>query len=476
MNFFTYMRRMPINQKMTFAILFTAVFALIVSGIAIVTYELSNARRAALNDLSSLAKIVGASSTGALAFQDNQAADRILSELKDQKPIIAARIYTKEGLPFSTYVKTGLNAIIPNQPKADGRETSFHRVRIFHQIQFKGDRIGTIYLESGLDRVYQRIRRYALIKALVILFIIPIVLAISKIFQTVITTPIKELANVAKDVAERKDYSMRVASVADQVGQDEIGLLRATFNHMLETIESRDENLVRQAEELGRSNQDLEQFAYISSHDLQEPLRKVSTYAQMLKEQYKDTKDPNTSKYVANITGSAARMRTLIQDVLAYSQLNKPDPAMEQMDLTDTLKQVLNEMDDFLKEKKATVEFDSLPTIRANPSQMYQLFQNLITNAVKFHRPGARPAVQISSKKTGDGWIISVQDNGIGISEKYHNVIFKVFQRLNRREEFSGTGIGLAICKKIVERLGGRIWVESQPDKGSTFFFSVPGM
>jgi PAS domain S-box-containing protein len=226
-------------------------------------------------------------------------------------------------------------------------------------------------------------------------------------------------------------------------------------------------------DDLVRSNAELEQFAYVASHDLQEPLRAVASYTQLLDRRYKGRLDEEADKFIDRITGAVARMQRLIQDLFAYSRVGRPDDTRSVVDCNVLVQQVVEDLNAAISESGAEVSWDELPTVRVEALQMRQLFQNLVGNALKF-RGGAAPRIHISAKRNGDGWLYSVRDNGIGIEPQYFDRIFVIFQRLHSRRAYAGTGLGLALCKKIVERHGGRIWVESEIGKGSAFFFSLP--
>lgn len=229
--------------------------------------------------------------------------------------------------------------------------------------------------------------------------------------------------------------------------------------------------LKQKSMELLRSNEELEQFAYVASHDLQEPLRMVNSYVQLLSDRYKDKLDKDANDFIAFAIDGSNRMRNLIQSLLEYSRVNR-DITFEQIDLNKLMETVLHDLQDSINENNAVIKIDKLPTVVGDNILLGQLFQNLISNAIKF-RSKENPEIIISGKKVKNEYHFFVKDNGIGISKEYLDKIFVIFKRLNSKEKYPGTGIGLAICKKIVERFGGRIWVESEAGKGSTFFFTL---
>ena len=261
-------------------------------------------------------------------------------------------------------------------------------------------------------------------------------------------------------------YSNGVLDLVERVGTQISG---AIANSQLYA------QIKRTEEELKRSNSELEQFAYVASHDLQEPLRMVTSYVQILSEDYKGKLSDDADRFIGYIVGGATRMRTLIDALLTLSRIGNQGRAFEPTDCNDVLQRVIANLEATIDNSGAVVTQDVLPIVNGDAVQLTQLFQNLVSNGIKFRSTEA-PYVHVSAEKTNHEWVFSVRDNGIGIAPRHHQRIFLMFQRLHSRSEYSGTGIGLALCQKIVQRHGGRIWLDSGEDKGSTFYFTVPGV
>jgi PAS domain S-box-containing protein len=274
----------------------------------------------------------------------------------------------------------------------------------------------------------------------------------------------------------RKDGSLYFADVVITALRDPTGQLRG-FGKIIRDITERkkaEAQLVKMVEELKRSNNELQQFAYVASHDLQEPLRMVASFTQLLASRYKGQLDSEADEFIAFAVDGCNRMQRLIQDLLAYSRAGTGEKKLRQTSVEDALQAALANLREIIAESAAVVTNDPLPTITADGTQLTQVFQNLVGNAIKYRREKV-PRVHVSAAKNErQEWIFSVRDNGLGIEAQYFEKIFILFQRLHPQNEFEGTGIGLAVSKKVVERMGGTIWVESERGKGSTFFFSLP--
>jgi light-regulated signal transduction histidine kinase (bacteriophytochrome) len=234
-----------------------------------------------------------------------------------------------------------------------------------------------------------------------------------------------------------------------------------------------EEALEEKAQDLARSNADLEQFAYVASHDLQEPLRMVANFTQLLADRYRDKVGEEGAEFIAYAVDGAKRMQRLIQDLLTYSRVGTRGKSFELADCNELLGEAVANLQIAIQESGAVITHEELPAVMGDPSQLTQVFQNLLGNALKF-RGENPPRIHVSAKRQGTRWVFVVRDNGIGIAPEFAERIFVIFQRLHSRGEYPGTGIGLAVCKKIVERHGGKIWLESEPGKGATFHFTIP--
>jgi PAS domain S-box-containing protein len=284
---------------------------------------------------------------------------------------------------------------------------------------------------------------------------------------------------IVRDITARKQAEDKIKQFNESLERqvrERTAQLEASNAQLLSEVVERKEaerQLQELTENLKRSNQELEQFAYVASHDLQEPLRAVTSYTQLLSQRYQGNLDAKADKWVAYIVDGATRMQQLINDLLAYSRVGTKGKEFQLTDCNAVVRQTLANLQVAIAEKNAAVTHDPLPAIMADAGQLVQLLQNLVGNAIKFCGSDV-PQVHISAVQKDAEWVFAVRDNGIGIAPEYAERIFLIFQRLHSRREYAGTGIGLAICKRIVERHGGRIWVESQMGEGATFYFTIP--
>jgi len=235
-----------------------------------------------------------------------------------------------------------------------------------------------------------------------------------------------------------------------------------------------EQNLLAKSEQLEKSNQELEQFTYATSHDLQEPLRMVNSYLQLINKRYGDSLDEDATTFLGFATEGAERMQDLINDLLILSRVSNDQSRFHEVNMASIVERAISNLKMSIYESHAKIDIGKLPNMRVDPIQITQLFQNLIGNGIKYCQKGTSSHIKITAEKLSNEYVFSVSDNGIGIAENHFNRIFTIFQRLHTRSEYPGTGVGLSICSKIVNRHGGKIWVESELGKGSTFLFSIP--
>ncbi|HTA14698.1 MAG TPA: ATP-binding protein, partial [Solirubrobacteraceae bacterium] len=304
------------------------------------------------------------------------------------------------------------------------------------------------------------------------------VLGAGFVLRWAITRPLALLGAEARRVAGGEfDKPLAVATGPREIYEvsAEIDTMRERIVEELAAVEAARARLEEQAIELRRSNAELEQFAYVASHDLQEPLRKIASFCQALQTRYHGQLDERADQYIDFAVDGAKRMQVLINDLLAFSRAGRSGREHEPVDLGGVLSAVRSALADTLESAGAVLEADGLPTIRGDRSQLTSLFQNLVSNSVKF-RGEEQPVVRIAAVRDGEQWQLSVSDNGIGIDPEYAERIFLIFQRLHSRETYDGSGIGLALCRKIVEYHGGRIWLDTDYSGGTRFRFTLPAI
>lgn len=489
-----------IRSKLLILIFFCCSTVLLLALIAFALNDISLFRREEAHKNEILAKVIGQNSKAALVFSDPKAARENLNSLLVEPQVSAACIYDKDGRIFATFQRDPSSKGEFPAVAQDSHYFKNKDLHIFKEIYLDQSRVGTIYIRTTMDRLQGMMISRIQMGFFILLFAIALAFLMSIALGRFISAPVLALTDVMKNVSTEKNFSLR----AKKVGSDEVGILVDGFNEMLKEIQSRDdalkvsrldlENRVKErtreltaeiaerklveqelrdkARELSRSNADLKQFAYVASHDLQEPLRMVSSYTSLLSKNYKGKLSNEADEFIHFAIKGVTHMHQLINDLLSYSQIGSKPKACE-VNCNEVMERVLTHFEHSLAETQAKITYDTLPIIRGDPTQIFQLFQNLLSNALKF-RGEAKPHIHVSGKLEQGEYVFSFKDNGIGIEPQYFERIFVIFQRLHSLADIPGTGIGLAICKKIIEHHGGRIWVESEVGSGSTFYFTIP--
>lgn len=465
---------LSIRKKLTLIILGICVSTLLSTSAIQLVFSFYNERALLADRLAVTAGVIAVQSTAALVFFDQVAARENLASLRIQPSIHRACIYNEVGTVFASYTTPDIAS--PNEsdahcPVFNSVQTSFtwRSLNLSWNVTSENTKIGILYLEYDLSSMYQNMANVWLFNLMIIMIAIIVAYIVSLSLQRLISRPILQLIETTRQFAVNHDYSIRAVKYSN----DELGILTDDFNTMMEELKQHETELEKAIKELTQSNLDLERFAYICSHDLQEPLRMVSNYTQLLSSRYAEKLDNESAEYMEFITDGVARMRELINDILTYSRVSHNIEPPTAVNLEEVVSHVLDNLVLTIKERGANIAVDPLPTVLGHKSLLLQLFQNLISNAIKFCKDKP-PIITIRTKLKGKFWEFAIQDNGIGIDPRYHNQVFEIFKRLNRREEYKGTGIGLAICKKVVETHGGRIWIKSNLGEGATFYFTLP--
>ena len=464
--------RTTIRRKLVAGMMLTSLTVLVLTGAALVVFDVVSFRRTLVRTLVTRAQILAANSSAALAFENPDDANQILAALKPDPSMVAAALYDRQGRMLAAYpVPAAAPARLPLA------RVSRHRFEkswlLVDQPVLEGGRwLGTLYLKSDLRALDERLRLYAMVVALAIVGSMGVGLALAAWLQRGIARPVRTLAEAARNVSEHKDYSIRARVVSD----DELGLLAVAFNDMLREIEGRDVDLRRlnadlewrvnaRTAQLEASNHELEAFSYSVSHDLRGPLRHIDGFADLLQRHAHESLDEKARHYLAQISDSARSMGRLIDDLLVFSRMGRTEMRDLYVDLDALVEQARRALTNEAANRDICWRVSSLPEVRGDPAMLQLVLTNLVSNAIKYTAGRAGAEIAISAEQTDRETVVCVRDNGVG---------FDMFQRLHSADDFEGTGIGLANVRRIVQRHGGRTWAEGEVDRGASFFFSLP--
>lgn len=470
-------RDTPIQRKLMTMILVTSGVVLLLTCATFVGYELLTYRRAAISQLATLGEIIAAESTGAVAFENQSDATEILGALKAERHIVAACIYDKQGRIFSRYPTGARDSIFPSAPQPDGyRFAAGHLVGFTPIVQVRGsERFGTLYLRSDMEAMYERLRLYGAIAFMVVLIASLVAYVLSRTLQRQISQPILALAETAKAVSDRRDYSVR----ASKHDNDELGVLTDAFNHMLAQIQEQNEVLEKRVRErtaeLEAANNELEAFCSSAAHDLRTPLRTITGFADVLLDPRANIGSAEALRQIRMIRDGSGQMSELINDLLAFSRLGRQDLSRQWIDLNRLCREVFRDLEGERSGRRVELRLEHLPAADGDPALLRVVFVNLLSNALKYTRPREVALIEIGVQSSeGSGApVYFVRDNGVGFDMSDAEKLFGLFQRLHHAHEFEGTGVGLATVRRIIDRHGGKIWAEATLNAGATFFFTV---
>jgi signal transduction histidine kinase len=478
-------RDYSIKRKLTLMNMLVSGATLLLACTAFGAYELTTFRATTVRSLSIQAEIVGATSASALLFNDAKSAEKTLSALSAAPAILSGGIYTLTGEPLAVYWRNAHQRALPVPALAPG-QTEAHwftgeELRLVRSIVFQGKPIGTVYIRSDLQEMNDRLMKYAGIVAAVLSLSMMAALMLSSIFQRSATQPILALAETARIISRDKNYSVRSPTTGNN---DEVSILIQAFNQMLARIQERDAALQTAQEELElrvaqrtvdleAANKELEAFTYSVAHDLRAPLRHIHGFSDALMEDFGTKLEPAAKEFLHRIVGSTRQMGRLIDDLLSLAQVGRQEARLQVTGLNSVVQEVVRELETETEGRDVRWQLGDLPFVECDPGLIKQVFYNLLSNAAKYTRPRS-PAVIVTGQMSVDGQVvIFVRDNGVGFNMKHSDKLFGVFQRLHRREDFEGTGVGLVTVQRIIHKHGGRIWAEAEIDKGATFFFTL---
>lgn len=471
---------LPIQKKLLRVLLLTTCAVLILTCTIYFAYEFLTFRHSTIRQLTTLGQVVASNSTAALAFNNAEDATEVLSALKAEPHITAAVLYDDQGRLFSQYPATA----VEDSTFTDTGKRGYYfnnGYMVGTQDVTLGDRhLGTLVLKSDMGAIYDRLLLFAVIAAIIIALSLLLAYLLSRRLQREIATPILELAETARAISDRNDYSVRAHRTSD----DEIGLLTNAFNQMLGRIEAQtdeitafnqrlEERVVERTRELKAANRELEAFSYSVSHDLRAPLRSVHGYMTIFAEEYSAQLDDEGKRLINIILESGRRMGQLIDDLLLFSQLGRKELTKGTVDMKALVSEVWREQLENEKGRKLDFILREMPLAVADATTLKQVWTNLISNACKYTRDKDVAVIEVGAYNEGRAVVYFIRDNGAGFDMKYYNKLFGVFQRLHTEEEFTGTGVGLAIAERVVAKHGGKIWAEAELNVGATFYFTL---
>lgn len=491
---------LPIRNKLLVVILITTLTALVFAGAAVLFYDLTNYRRSWSGDIQTQTELLGQTLMPALQFGDPDTAQEILDLLRIRPKIAAAAVYNARGNVFASYARSPQEDKFPKLPGEEGINVQGAKLIAYQRIVQDDQILGTVYIRADYE-LYDRVLGYLGIIAVITLLALLVGGAVSLWLQSLITRPILSIAGIAREVVAKRDYSQR----ADKLTNDEVGALVDSFNNMLDEIQQRtreleesNRELARQSEERQRAgdeirrlneqleqrvtertaqlqviNQELESFCYSVSHDLRGPLRAIDGFSEALTEELPEDLNDDASRYLGRIRAATQRMGQLIEDLLNLSRVSRQDFEPQPVDLSVIAEEVVAALRTQEQDRQVNISIWPGMDTEGDPRLLRVALENLIGNAWKFTSKTENPSIEIGTLRDGERTVFFVRDNGAGFDMAYADKLFGAFQRLHSEGEFPGTGIGLATVQRVVNRHGGRVWVDAAPGEGARFYFTL---
>jgi signal transduction histidine kinase len=474
-----------ISKKLTWMNMLVSGIALLLACSAFAAYDLITFRKAMVRNLSIQAQIIGANTVSALLFNDPESAENTLSALEVAPNVIAAGIYTPDGLQFAAYTRgqSSKAAVLPTIPhgQIEASWITDGQILLVRSIIFKGSPTGTVFIRADLREMYDWLKRFVGIVVVVLAGSLIAAFATSRISQRAISQPIADLADIARVVSRDKNYSVRAVQTG---ARGELAVLTEAFNEMLAQIQQRDaairasydeldHRVQERTIELAAANNELEAFSYSVSHDLRAPLRSIDGFSQALLEDYADKLDVSGKNYLQRVRSATQRMSLLIDDLLNLSRVTRSEMRREAVDLSALAGSVMDELrkGDPGRGVRAVIA-DGL--VAEGDSRLLRVvMENLLGNAWKYTSRHDGATIEFGLHQNGGRPVYFVRDDGAGFDATYADRLFGAFQRLHAATEFPGTGIGLATVQRIINRHGGKVWAEGAVERGAIFYFTL---
>lgn len=481
-------RDTPIRKKLMKIILFTSCVVLIMTTVAFLAYEVLTFRQNLTEHLSTVGKMIANNCNASLLYENRKDAAEVLSSLALEPHIVAACLYDTNNAIFASFPAAPPPSRFPPAPAVLGHHFENTHLIIFEPVIKDGKQVGVLYLNSDMGALFQRLQPYGGIAIVVGCCSLALAFALSDFLQRQISGPVLSLVETAKAISQRHDYSVR----APEQGKNEFGLLTDAFNNMLEQIHNRDlalheaqqklkdhaDDLERRVAErtarLSETIAELESFSYSVSHDMRAPLRAMQGYSAYVQDKYADKLGAEGKIYLERISRAAKRLDTLIQDILTYSRISRAQLDLHPVDLDKLVDDIIQQYPGLQPPLADISIIRPLGCVVAHDAALTQVIANLLGNAVKFITAGQKPVVKVYAEPRGDQVRLWVADNGIGIAPADLNRIFGIFERIHPDKTYEGTGIGLSIVRKAIERMNGTTGVESELGKGSRFWIQLP--